>query len=78
MVYRIRIGDDPLTAVFEGLLDGEALEGVLAYCETSKLERLILCSGTEVASECVRPLARLQMEVKAESPYLAHWLRRAR
>lgn len=76
MVLRAAIGLG--AAVVVGLLDEESLADVLARCRASSATRLILGAGTVVRSECIATLADLDIEVVAESPYLARWLERAR
>jgi hypothetical protein len=76
MVFRVAV--ESKTAVFEGLLDTEALGDVLARCRATSAERLVLRAGTVVRAECIAILAALDIEVVAESPYLARWLERAR
>ena len=76
MVFRVAV--ESKTAVFEGLLDAQALEDMLARCRATSAERLLLRAGTVVRPECVASLAALDIEVVAESPYLARWLERAR
>jgi hypothetical protein len=39
---------------------------------------VVLRAGTEVAPECIPGLLALDLELAAESPYLARWLDRAR
>lgn len=76
MVYRVAVKSS--TAVVEGLLDRDALEEVLARCRASSAKRLVLRAGTIVHADCMAMLAELDLEVAAESPYLARWLERAR
>lgn len=74
----LRISVDSGAAVVVGLLDEEALADVLARCRASSARRLVLREGTLVRAECIATLAALDLEVVAESPYLARWLERAR
>ncbi|HEY3352174.1 MAG TPA: hypothetical protein VGQ83_02920 [Polyangia bacterium] len=76
MVFRVAV--EATTAVVEGLLDGDALRDVLARCRDSSARRLVLRAGTVVRGDCMTILAELDLEVVAESPYLARWLERAR
>ena len=76
MVFRATV--ESRTAVVEGVLDREALGHVLARCRASSATRLALQAGTVVQAECMATLAELDMEIVAESPYLARWLERAR
>jgi hypothetical protein len=76
MVFRVAV--ESRTAFVEGLLDGDALREVLERCRASSATRLVLRAGTVVQAECIPVLANLDMEVSAESPYLARWLERAR
>jgi hypothetical protein len=76
MVHRVAI--DSGAAVVVGLLDEEALADVLARCTATSARRLVLRAGTIVRAECIPTLAALELEVVAESPYLARWLEWAR
>jgi hypothetical protein len=76
MVLRVAI--DTGAAVVVGLLDEAALADVIARCRATSARRLVLRAGTIVRAECIATLAGLDLEVVAESPYLARWLERAR
>ncbi len=82
MAFRIRpVASEGIAGLdFEGRLDWSALEYLRRYGE----ERLNcqpvpvrLRAGTEIDAECLGELARLPgVQLSAESPYLALWLRR--
>lgn len=76
MVHRVAI--DSGAAVVVGVLDEVALADVLARCRASSARRLVLRAGTVVRAECIAILAGLDLEVVAESPYLARWIERTR
>lgn len=76
MVFRVAV--DSRTVTCEGVLDAAGLDEVIARCTAAAAGRLVLRAGTVVRPECIATLAALDLEVVAESPYLARWLERAR
>jgi hypothetical protein len=76
MLFRVAV--EAKAVIVEGMLDIRALGDVLARCRATSAERLVLRAGTSVSADCIETLAGLDLEVVAESPYLARWLDRAR
>lgn len=85
MTHRIDTSRDPLTTRigFEGLLDHEALDTVVALAVAARREgaesvRLVLGVGSEVDGDCIARLKALDaFTVETTSPFLAYWFHQA-
>ncbi len=83
MTHRMEISESKGSAriEFQGTLDREALEDILACVRESQARgthriTLLLGSGTDVARECMEPLRRIDgLTIEAVSPFLARWMR---
>lgn len=77
MTYRIEIkrGANETVFVFCGLLDESALVDLAARLEESPSAQLVLARGAEVTPTAMASLRALSVTVRAESPFLAAWLR---
>jgi len=84
MTHRIERKDTvPPRLEFHGLLDRAAFEAIAASVRAARRNApgstvvLALAAGTDVDSECVEPLRRLEgVVLEPVSPFLARWLRR--
>ncbi len=69
---------DANTAIVQGSLNLQRVQEIIAELRGSSVGRLILGVGTVLEPDSIALLAALDLEVVAESPYLARWIERVR
>lgn len=83
VTHRLVVSTQDRTVVFElhGLVDAAALASLRAALDFAREggagARVVLKAGAEVERSCLGALRALEVELVAESPYLAAWIQGA-